>query len=397
MEDVTRLILSDIDTGSDFKSARLVSHLWLRITKKLFPDGHIKFANQLQTIVEKVLEYNRNIKSSHDFPMNLFNGYKRIHIDMSELSKNPNITWEFIKKHPELDWDMDGFVQNKNMVDELVDPFLATYTGAGDCITFTSKNLSWESIIKLGLDIYGFDNFPVLTMADLHRLGDLANKIPGFIMAMCADEEVLLTRDNLAMHDVVEENKYLSCEFVVQHCGFYPRKRAIENNFVHLYKKKLVAYRQVGKKIHVCAYSALKIYMHKFDLYDLPCDVHQFTGNPCSKCASPEEIKKMIADKTIIWDDYLFNKNFSVKYCSAYATRETLSVNYGSFELVMKLFPKSDYSENLNIPIRYVINNCHRRGRVCSRSDLTWDLIVKDMTANWIIWNQIWSNKFGCD
>lgn len=77
MEDIFGVILSNIDAGSTFKSSRLVCRLWLKVTKKLFPRGHLKFANHIQTIVEKVLEYNKHAEKPIEIhggdPINEFN------------------------------------------------------------------------------------------------------------------------------------------------------------------------------------------------------------------------------------------------------------------------------------------------------------------------------------
>ncbi len=144
MEDIFGVILSNIDAGSTFKSSRLVCRLWLKVTKKLFPRGHLKFANHIQTIVEKVLEYNKHAE-------------KPIEIHGEILSTNS--TWEFIQKHPEINWDMQNFVQYGNVTDENVD-FCKKVLRELDIIAewanrefpmVRSTHLSWKAILEIGI------------------------------------------------------------------------------------------------------------------------------------------------------------------------------------------------------------------------------------------------------
>ncbi len=404
MEDILGNILSQIDAGSTFKSARLVSRLWLRITHKLFPDGHLKFANHLETILEKVLEYNKNIMDSMTFPRNLFLRERQIYLDMTELSRNPNITWEFIKRHPELKWNMELFIQGPNMVDELVEPFLEFFS-EDDCLSFSSKKLSWDSLVKIGIDNYELEDAPVLTLETLQRVGEITE----YDMANFGDEEVILKYD-LTKNEDVQFNKYLSCEFVVQHCGFKAREYAIKKNFVYLCKKGLIEFKQLdGESLLVISKGVIETCRFIFEVQALPCDVHQFIGQSCSKCASVEELQKMIADKTLNWEDFIFNPNHPV-YFPAHLkevenqclmngrvisdARYKLYVDHGSFDVIKQFLKNADYSSNMNVPIQYVIDNC-LSSNVSRRPDLTWEHVVKDMNAKWIVWGYIWSNDFG--
>src|SRR5271170_4311862 len=73
-------VLSNIDCGSDYKSVVRVCKLW-RERAQEWGAAVDRFSNHLQTLIKMYPYWNW---------------------DLEELSRNPNITWEFIKSHPAL-------------------------------------------------------------------------------------------------------------------------------------------------------------------------------------------------------------------------------------------------------------------------------------------------------
>ncbi len=388
MEDILRIILSNIDCGSDFKSARLVSRAWLRITQNLHPDGHIRFANHLQTIVEKVLEYNKQFVT--DDPLHLFDWHKQIPINMDDLSWNPRITWDFIKKHTDLKWNMNNFVQGPNMLDELVEPLLRSFPCDGDIVDFTSVKISWEYIAKLLDAPYLFDIHyaPVLTLETLQRIGEM-NFITDDLMAKFGNEEVILEYD-LVHHNTIEDNKYISCEFIIRHCLPNAAYDTIEKNFIDLHKKGLFTFDRDGLEVSVCLSGQFAD--HKYDCRKLSCNIHQYVGKPCSKCASPEELKKMIDNGTVSWTRVVFNQNLDMESLEPWQREkidQSVLSRYGSFKNIK--YMNDDFTENLNVPIQYAID--HGNSDLFSRRpDLTWDVVMRNFKK--INWDYVWENSF---
>lgn len=124
-------ILSRTSSGKDYKNYCLVCRAWYVIINKLFPGGD-KFCNHLITLLAKLPDYslvdgstderstnkhwdythlsrNRNITLEYiaDNPDKPWTGFG--------LSSNPNITQEYIESHPEIDWNYDGMIFNKSI------------------------------------------------------------------------------------------------------------------------------------------------------------------------------------------------------------------------------------------------------------------------------------------
>ncbi len=301
MEDILGNILSDIDCGSDFKSARLVSHAWLRITQKLYPDGHLRFANHLQTIVELALELNKRFSTSD--PIEHFFG-KRIQLDFYALSKNPNITWDFIKKHKDLPWDIKSFVCGPNMIDELVDPCLKLFSDHKD-VYYISKKLSWISKAKIGFDEYRLISScpppPITTEVLKMASGPPYEVFPDSMLARYGSEEVILEHDLCLLEDT-SWNPNISFKFALKYCQKFAVYNVIQRNVIELCKEGLIEVRRISDNFCVYIYIVDIDEEWDFSLDLLTCKDHEFirgriadpTELRCGKCA-------MIDNKTIVW------------------------------------------------------------------------------------------------
>ncbi len=425
MEDILRIILSQIDCGSDFKSARLVCRAWRDITQKLFPDGHLRFANHLQTIIEKMLEYiedtfKKDIIKYHDIKHKFFAHFHR-------LNSNPNITWDFIKKHPELPWSLPHLMKEIEVTDELVDMMVAYNISCK-----ANPRLSWDSLIKVGNYIYPSKGMaPALTPEILKHIEanwtTLTSRrrvkmnffIHDDVLASYGTEEVIVSRQ-LFKNSYISSNPYLSCDFVLKHCGgeniFIP---IIKNNLIRLHQRGVLVFNDDKMpdflSVRVDTSSMRSSYpidpnrpvVFKIDIFwnKLSCEVHRYVCDQtdiqgyCSKCASPEDVEMMIEDDTIDWKDLIKYNHDALDIesldDSILISDDKLFIEFGPFEIIKKRFSSRDYSKNLNVPLQYVADHCPGRQFICERSDLTWEFVMKHVDEKWIDFNDIWSNKFG--
>ncbi len=256
MEDIYPNILSNIDSGSLFKAARLVSIRWRNITQYLFPDGHLRFANHLRTICVKVFEYNE----THT---------PKIQLDFEALSVHPSITYDFIQKYSQ-PWNLAVFAHGPNMTDELVEVWLKMKetldtmvkeykgffgsTGAlygedtldvGELYRkhlcrdnrYQSCRLSMESMLKLGLNHFDDQAIPNIT-PELIAKYHLSDEI----IARYGDDEIILQM-GLTSHPALNKNDRISPELAFRFCSIDTCGDKIQDHFIRLVEEKKVFYK----------------------------------------------------------------------------------------------------------------------------------------------------------
>lgn len=433
MEDILGIILSNIDRGSTFKSARLVCRAWRNISDKLFPDGHTRFANHLQTIIEKILELIEDSKD--DIVKYLYN--KHIFFDnFHRLNSNSNITWDFIKKHPELPWNLVELMEEINITDELVDMYVEAHIDDDEILYKSNMQLSWDSIVKLGPSRIPFrcpapaitpeilehieTNWDRLTSSWYHRKmtedNDMCDRLDDNILAAYGTEEVIVSRQ-LFNNPVVHSNQYISCDFVLKYCCKNAVETAIQNNFIQLHQRGIMTFDRAAENptlyLSVDTSSVESPYpidpgrpvVFSFILpwALLSCEVHKYVrsqgvqGYICINCSSTEELKISFNDQLLALNtrDIIRNNKYTTDDVESYrhVFHEDF-VDYGSFETIKKYFSEYDYSRNLNVPLQYVIHHCPNIEFICYRSDLTWEFVMDHIDEKWLKLGDIWYNNF---
>lgn len=99
------IVFYSVDRGSIYKTICLISKIFYNISYNLFPNAPITFSNELIRLLEKYPEKNWN---------------------WERLSANPNITLEYIDKHPTSDkyrWNWLGISSNPNITIEFVEKY----------------------------------------------------------------------------------------------------------------------------------------------------------------------------------------------------------------------------------------------------------------------------------
>ncbi len=432
MEDILTRILSQIDAGSAFKTARLVCVQWRDITKKLFPDGHLKFANHLQTIIEKVLEHNNKPLDRDPLDYLTDNGRRPIILPIIQLSSNPNITLDFMKKHPKLGWDLDSITTGPNMVDELVDWCISRKIR-----DITSTKLSWESIAKIGFTKYQNYHFahpitPEIFQKIEKYLGDDKEVIDNFI-AIYGNEELIMQK-GVCKCQFLGRNYRVSIDFILEHGKGFAKRCVIMDNFILLYNQQRIDYKITPDKLLVSwtgldnsstftnsdnssTFTNSISEEFYFEWRKVPCEIHRFVKKYCLRCATMDEIKKWITNNNVNWSylsvynhygpDYYESLDISDQrtitksnHTFTYVTFDDTHykfwcIRYGSFEIIKEHFSDKDYTKNLNVPLQYILEHNPGRESICSRPDLTWDVVVNNLTAEWINWKKISKNHFG--
>ncbi len=426
MDDIIQLIVANIDAGSTFKSARLISRAWLNATRKLFPDGHLRFANHLQTIIEKALEYHETLRGDIIAYLRFKKKFYKL---FNCLSNNPNITWDFIKKHPELPWDLSKIMEGYNITDEIVDLYVNHGINDKGMLYRGNMQMSWESVVKLGVSRLNLLSLlPAITPEILERLeenwdeltsswrsrGMMMEKMTNDVLATYGTEEVVMSRGVYNNQDTYL-NPYLSCDFVLKHCHGQAIEKAVRVNFIQLHQRGIIKYYHKLNRvdIHINTSSVKTSYPDTrkriafvfqmfWDMFS--CEVHQYVSVPCSKCATLEEVQEMIANNTI--------NRFNFIRCNPIASdddsqslidvpehgisfdKDGTYIRYGSFDTIKKHFSTCNYSENTNVPLQYVLDHCSDRKGICRREDLTWDIITNNFGAKWIKFPTLWWNNF---
>src|SRR5258708_4326649 len=97
MDDVLPLIFNFINIGSDYKSVLFTCNKWYQFAYS--KDKCHQLCNHLLTLLTL-------------FPNKPWN--------WGCLSRNPNITWEFVQNNPDIPWDWDYLSRNPNITWEII-------------------------------------------------------------------------------------------------------------------------------------------------------------------------------------------------------------------------------------------------------------------------------------
>lgn len=388
MEDIFRVILSNIDRGSTFKAARLVCRIWRDITQKLFPDGHLVFANHLQTIVEKVIEHNKGLDNMMDL----------IRLDFNELSCNPGITLDFIKRHKELPWDMANFCRGPNMPDEYVDAYLKKY---GNYCAIISKHLSWKSMVEIGLWFIESSIIPVITpeMAlDVFTKDPSVVTTPPYdILAEYGNEEVIV-QYNLYNNQKIATNNNLSLEFVLAKCP-PAQENYIRREFIRLHREGRLTYKLLDSS-NARNYLDIECDGIKYQsqLHCLSCETHEYLGEYCVQCAPISLLEKW----TIDIDRLLSYENKYIKELMNKLTVREMYIDESGDKTTIRLplrliqlIKNKLTSLNEEILDETIEDAMHKQEWYKSSwSKLTWVDVTEDLYADWIDWGKICENSF---
>ena len=102
-DDILFNIFQFISDGFTYKSIIFTCKDWKRVIDTNYTSMKNKFINHLRTLLLK---------------------YSDIKWDWSEISKNPNITTEFIEKYPDKPWDWSEISYNPNVTMEIIEKYL---------------------------------------------------------------------------------------------------------------------------------------------------------------------------------------------------------------------------------------------------------------------------------
>ncbi len=438
MDDVVFVILTNIDAGSTFKSARLVSHSWRNAVDKVFPDGSVRFANQLQTIVKKMLKL----------------APEKVHRWSGLLSNNPNITWSFIGSTPEIVWRTFDFVTGPNLTDDLVDFAISIQNiNSHSYMNFTTDKISLRN--RLRLNIARSENFFTLKMLNDYSptwwkeaqtssigLGKLSNGLVAQsdiqMLEMFGDDDVVKAIvDPSRLHRICEFNKNLSDEFVLTYAGMiretrFPKALFDDDNKL---RKNIEVTSLIGYPDHIISVKTLHAqHPHtytfnisynssgdarlRFGSPDLFCELHKHVNIPCDKCRTTFEY-----NEDLLWSCILWNDN-ATQFIIDNIDRIPTKYDYGrtitlkNMKRIVEEFqlqpqdwtPEGNISRNLtcpnpaiicmgaeyneSIPIDYLFTIKNVKFHALSRrSDLTWKHVIDHFDQPWD-WHEICRNGF---